>query len=542
MKRQAVEQTASRGPSAGRSPLDPPARGRARRASAICLAALIVLCIASAPVRLVGDDASAQVIPSPTPVTTSPSSTDVQIRDLNQRVDDLQTTVNVLLVVIGVFLTLLTGGGLFGFVTSLRAERRAEQRAIEIQGLAIRGETAAQQRAEDSYETSRDSSQKTVNLVNDTLELSRAATERAATTLRQHAEADLADLDSQALTLLDPVLLGDNFKEVVERPSVRAGVLELASEVTSIEGYIRSQELDLTALCYFVKGMGRHLAQQSGAAIKYLREAARHAAPAGADLEVFAQFWAGYELNNVNKPAEAAVTFRRAAQAVASGSGRYFELSRIAIESEFFELAGLTHSAEDQLGRVQSLDDELFRLQEATRAQMVGLDEATASIANTRGNIWLWAALISESIGDSQSRDESLHKAIDEYGDAEATSGSLWSRFGALEAEFRLTQRVDRDGYRGIENETIMRLTNRREPRSMALFGETRFIAICRCAESSQEVVSAFKDARDKLEVVDDGLTLYSQVRKHNVTWPAFAAELDELQRDALSNLPRTPA
>ncbi|MEO7572193.1 MAG: hypothetical protein ABIX10_07135 [Acidimicrobiales bacterium] len=427
-----------------------------------------------------------------------------------------------------IFVTLIAGGGFVGLATSMRAERRSEKRSIASHELGIRGETSAQQRAEDSYQAFQESSQRTVSLVNDTLDLARQATERAATTMRQKAEADLDELNDRAMLLLEPVLLGDDFKEVVEDPIIRSGILELANEVTSLQGYIQSQDLELTALCFFVKGMGRHLEQASRAAIKSLRESAGHATEAERDLRVFAQFWAGYELNNIGSPGDAARTFRRAVQDTHSGSPRYFELSRIAVESDFFMLASQADGSAGYAAKVLALDDELRLLQDATMDHATTLTGVRWAIANTRGNLAYWLA---QSMRDEEGWEPHMTTALDRFNEAEAFMSSLWSRFGALEAASALTPDHDRGGYKAVDDELAKRMMNRREPRSMALFSETRFIALCRIGAPAAELSAAHRDALDKLQAVDDGLTLYSQIRKHNVRWAAFAAELEELHQ-----------
>src|SRR5262249_40611948 len=139
-------------------------------------------------------------------------------------------------------------------------------------------------------------------------------------------------------------------------------------------------------------------------------------------------------------------------------------------------------------------------------------------------------------IADDELRDRCLSSAKDRYMDSLHLRSTLWSRFGLLEADRRLTGAADEEAYREVEQEARRRLTNRREPRSMALLSETRLIAVTSRPNSSlAEIEAAYEDASRRLGEVDDSMTLYSQRRKHNVNWGDFATELDELYEEARS-------
>lgn len=154
--------------------------GRVRRWRLLVGACALAAECAAATLVLTPAEAAAQTVPvPPAPTTTSQPPDDpvaVQIEALNQRVDDLRSTQNAVLAAMAIFVTLIAGGGFVGLATSMRAERRSEKRTIASHELGLRGESSAQQRAEDSYQAFQESSQRTVSLVNHTLDLARQVT------------------------------------------------------------------------------------------------------------------------------------------------------------------------------------------------------------------------------------------------------------------------------------------------------------------------------------------------------------------------------
>jgi hypothetical protein len=173
------------------------------------------------------------------------------------------------------------------------------------------------------------------------------------------------------------------------------------------------------------------------------------------------------------------------------------------------------------------MDDELDKLETATRDHSIGLEESTAAISTLRGNIWYWLAQKDEIL-----KEDYLARSRARFEQAQDVHPSLWSAFGLLEAERQLSGSVNIAGYAEVAQTALDRLGNRREPRSMVLLSETRFIALCLVGESNPEsadLSTARTDLINRLSGVDDALTIYSQVEKHNIPFAQYRAEVDGL-------------
>jgi hypothetical protein len=246
---------------------------------------------------------------------TTPSQSSLnqeEIQQLHQQLEDTRSFINLIMLPMAVLVALLAGGVGIAIWTSFRQETRQS----ELHGLALAGETAAQGRTEQVHATFLESSQKTLVLVNDTLELAKQAHDRAAEVSRRRATASLVQVDDRAHELIHGALVHQNFKAIVEDPSLRAEVNEVASEILLVEASLLQQDIPLTPACLFVKGMERHLRviTEPNPAIKNLTAAARDAREP--EFAALAYYWAGYISNNIGEFVSALDKFGRALDAV----------------------------------------------------------------------------------------------------------------------------------------------------------------------------------------------------------------------------------
>lgn len=420
------------------------------------------------------------------------------------------------------------GGVTIGWVISFRAEGRA----MQMHELSVSSQTSARLQAEQTHASVLEASQRTLTLVNDTLELAKEANAAAARTMRLKAEQSLEEIDSHARDVLISPLQGNDFKVVVENAGLRSSLREAASDLLSIEGYLQLQGIDFTPVCYFLKGMERHLRQEPRVAIRNLREAAQRSRDR--DLTAFALYWVGYELNNLGQFRAAADTFRRALDGEVPSNPRYFELKRIELESRFFERAAELGKEKRELGDAEiegATQDLVHQLRDLIdgvpqSAEFRGVREGTH---RTWGNVLSWAGRNAASAG---SRESSFREAMNQF----AAAGSrLYSVFGLLEAKqalWRLTKasgcEVNPSDYEQVIKEAYDQLSIRTEPRTLALLNETRLIAHYR-REGSAALASVYRELMTALNAVDPTITVYSQLDKRNIPWDQFQEEVRTL-------------
>jgi tetratricopeptide (TPR) repeat protein len=309
------------------------------------------------------------------------------------------------------------------------------------------------------------------------------------------------------------VFLRGEFKAVVEDAEFSAEIQEIASDLGVIEGYLRVQDIALPDSCLFVRGMDHHLREQPRPAMRELRLAAARAQDP--ELASYANFWVGYEANNIGQYDEAAKTFKRLADSAGDGPGAW-QLRRIWVESDFFRLASAHQLAplghdEERNARVA----EIVRIREVLEEYLVTLaprdrayDSVRAYIATTSGNISTWLA---QALSDP----DQWRLAAASF----ATAGQgLWQEFGRLEAETNLGLDVDPDAYQRVVDNVMEKVAQRVEPRSKVLLFSTRLIAYCRQPNRlGAEVDAAFGDVLQATGPVNPLMRLYSQFQKRNI-------------------------
>jgi hypothetical protein len=510
-------------------------RTRAQRALTRSLARLALAILVIGPLAWLATDsaratqgsATTTTVPLPSGQTAPPSTVDVasELSEVNNRIDALYST---LLVPVGLLITLIAGGSVIGVVATLRSERRAAQ----LHDLAVSNETATQLRAEQVHVSFLDASQKTLTLVNDTLALAKEASERAARTMALKAHQSLDSVDENARDVLDN-LQGSGYKRVVEEPQMRSELLEVAHELASIEGYLQLQDIELTPACFFVKGMERHLKQEARLAIRYLREAVQRSKDR--DLSTLAQFWIGYEANNRGEYSHAIEAFRRAAESETLSTSRYFELCRIRVESEFFEYATQSSGSQAASNGVNGFVSELAKLEEEIPDSGKDFQTVKRNILTTHGTLLHYAGIKAKD--DPELRESCLRQAMECF---TAAGDGLWPTFAGLEAKYELERVVssedneryqvvsdseDIERYQVVIDAAVEQLSRRLEPRSLTLLHVTRLISEIRQGKDIAEVDGTFRDLLTALTTVDRGMTVYSQLQRHNISWEDFKDE-----------------
>jgi hypothetical protein len=338
--------------------------------------------------------------PVPSPASTNQQE---QITDLQNRVNDLEEIVQLLLAPIAILIGILTLGGALGIVFSLRDQRRLSQ----FHELAVSSEVSSQRRAELSYSSFLEESQKTLTLVNQTLDLAREATDQAAHTMERKAAASLASIETSARELLQPLLDAGEFEKIVDRADVRTNIETIAGDLRAIEGYLLLQDIDLQPHSRFVKGMAQYLADDTNGALRTLRQAAQDSSVR--ELQLFSIYWDAYLNIALGRYAEADHLFQWGKQNLPERALEHVEFDRIDDDTKFFMRAE-AHSKAAPLERFNAVFDILADLEEISaeyhRKEDIDAHTRTShEIADTRSDLLSWIAYQGESLYEPLSAD-----------------------------------------------------------------------------------------------------------------------------------------
>jgi hypothetical protein len=368
-----------------------------------------------------------------------------------------------------------------------------------------------------------EASQKTLTLVNGTLELARNASDQAAKQLSQRAEKVRDEISEEATDLFVNAHYHQDFKSrllkiVVEEPTIRGDILDLAQRLASIEGYLEFQQIKMAAPGFLVKGMAHHLRQDEARAIKFLARAAE-TRDVNPKLTQFAYYWTGYACNNAGRFSQAAEVFAIARRFADEKSPLFFELMRLEEESRFFDLTRRFFDGDTSVrAEAMKIVGRLGTHAENTiKAEVMGVAEG---IATTQGNICMWLA----RTGADDERADRLDEAGKHFGKG---GSSLWARFGRLEAERERNPQTPPATVEYADLEEIANLQSQRraEPRSLTLLYLTTVLCMKSQNKPKSEVLTVTQLLRKAFADVDDSLTIYSQRWKTNIDKRRFESD-----------------
>ena len=338
---------------------------------------------------LCGSPVNAQESPSPS------------IEDLERQVEDLRSIVQLLLAPIGILIGVLTIGGALGVVFSLRDQRRISQ----FHELAVSSEVSSQRRTEQSYSSFLEESQKTLTLVNDTLALAREATDRAAHTMEQKTEHNLAVIEAKARELLEPLLDAGEFEDILNSSEDRTKFETIANELGAIEGYLLLQDIDLHPYSRFVKGIALYLEDDISAALGTIRQSAQDASVR--ELQLFAIYWNANLNIALGGYGEAEHVFTSGKANLPELALEARELDRMIDETKFFRIA--TERAIDRpYDRLATIKDLLIDLEDDARLEYRDdpnrVSKTSHEIARSRGDLLTWIAFQPDQVSQQLHR------------------------------------------------------------------------------------------------------------------------------------------
>ncbi len=359
------------------------------------------------------------------------------------------------------------------------------------------------------------SSADTVRLVNDTLRLAKEANERAAASVERRARLELEAIDTAVKDLLSEANR-QGVREIVSRPNFRTALEGLAERINAFDIYriILDEKISLTSHCHFLKGLAAHLKNHFDAALDHWRVVAQNDG-AERDLRSQAFYWMGYEFNNLGQFGRAKHSFDEARKY--SEGSRSFELERIAIESEFFD----SDRADAAAKKITQLVDRIQK--EPGGDDVLKVRDA---VQITAGNINYALGRERAEQGNSTGAEEAFDRARGYFGSV--SRPNPYSQLGLAQCCLQL--HADEDGARKILRTTVLDaaqrdFVNRVERRTKALARFTELVC-CLANPSLRKDASALQSQiLAEIGDVDSRLTLYSLIRRRNVS-------KDEFQRD----------
>jgi tetratricopeptide (TPR) repeat protein len=375
---------------------------RVRRSAAIlvCLSAAWSLAFA-APIPAYGSSAA--------PVSSSVEESELKtndgqanaLKELKRDTEDLKERTTWILYPISILLAVLTLGGGLSVVFSIRDQSRIRQ----LHELTVSGAVASQRRDEQSYASFLDQSQTTLALVNDTLKLAKEATDQAAHSMDIKAQARIDSIEERAQKLMLDVISGGEFELILTDAPRRGELHAIADELRSLEGYLSLQDIELPEFTKFVQAIDQFLVDDTESALQVLRLSSQERVAGG--LHRFIEYWLGYMLTTVGLYEEAIGMFRDDETDLNKDNAEYFQLERIIVETEFFQLAkqisqdetsggakGAPVGPHQRFKRVARLLDRLSKLarhlheSEDHRAEI----DTSLEVARTRADIYEWIA------------------------------------------------------------------------------------------------------------------------------------------------------
>jgi hypothetical protein len=245
---------------------------------------------------------------------------------------------------------------------------------------------------------------------------------------------------------------------------------------------------------------------------------------------------------------------------------RSFELRRIALETEFFQIteSATRNNVTEPAQRRRSVSVVEKRLRElqsriveahpeaAAEDDHKGIGATAGLIATTIGNVLFWASNVNELLMPNPDlkaavrgpeQPEALAAALDSYNHATG----IWATFGALEAQRALDvlargrpldgtkvseqyrKKLD-DLVHGLSEELSVRM----EQRTQALVHQTALLArYWRGDAEEDDIDQAYFHVQGVLNHIHDPMTIYSQFSKANVPRADFERETASFHRQA---------
>ncbi|MGH8903432.1 MAG: hypothetical protein ACRDYA_17610 [Egibacteraceae bacterium] len=500
------------------------------RGRVVVLWAIVIALIAGAPIAIFLSQKFAQPTLRTAPVAASPPatiqalrpSTDQEIAELRSRIDELSafkdsvdSSLNVLEVVLGALgiIILLAGGA------SLVGYLRADSLSKESHELFVKGEKAAQDRADSIFASSRE----TLEFVNTALSFANEASRSASKAVEEKGKEEIKRLDGQSKLLIDR-LPEEDTNELVSNPTLRSDVMNLARKIDDFEGRRFSFPTlpGLTPHALFIRAMSAHLNQHFDEPIELWTEVAlMQEAPD--PLKTIAWYWIGLEQDNLGMFVEAERSFKTARKTASAVMD--LELQRIILETQFFNT---------NQSKASDLVDPLEELLGSAEADVAS--KVIARIWTTLGNVCTEAGDECKA-NQAKKRNSYYDRALELF--TLAQNENIWALSGKADVLYTVgDQGQSRDIYRTLRSRVVDEYRGRTdEPRAKVVTRAMEFVCCIRVPEFRRDALTVEENLYTALHQVHDRLTIYSQVQHRNVTKQQFERDIEQLRYELKDEL-----
>ena len=514
--------------------------------------------------------ASTAAAPAPSPVKVERLQAKVEANEAS--VSTLRSDVQLMLWPVGILLAVLTLGGLLSVVFSIRDQRRVTQ----LHELAVRGETAAQRRSEESFSSFLAESQKTLTLVNDTLTLAKESTDRAAHAMQVNARARVDAIEARAEALMLRAFNSGEFESILDKLELRNDLGRIAADLAGLEGYLELQSMPLPAHSRFLKAIDLFLKDDARGALELLQRAEQEARPG--DLHRFTLYWIGYIQLTIGEYESARRKFHDDEGGLRAEDREHHQLERMQLEAEFFEAAGEferygSGAPDERLGKTRGLIKKLDSLAAKVAASDHNRKTRTShEVARTRADVLAWIAY-DPTAPILTDQDEDGGAVADEPdADAPASEIRRWALHRAYavcdeqqERDFYLEfTRADcaralglegaKEAYEQVASMLVAEAGKHRETRREAELAQVAAICHTRLASMPSETAAeqtehrnaaaaaASKAAETARSLSHTDVTIFSALRRHNIPPEQFITEVSTVGARATAAQPVGPA
>ena len=512
-------------------------------------------------------------------VLASPAGAARTPEQLDEKVNDLDRLVELVVLPMTLLIAVLSLGGIIGIVFSIRDQRRISQ----LHELAVSSEMSSQRRTEQSFTAFLEESQKTLTLVNDTLTLAKQATESERQAMERKAETNLGAIEEKAEDLILRVAENEDFDELLDVRDYRAEVQLIAHELAQLEAYRRLQDIDLPPYSRFLMGIEQYLDNKTDLALRTLRHATEDTSKP--QLQRMALYWAAKLNAAVGNYDSARGLLARAIEDSQHTHIAWLEYERLRCEVELFGMPEPKQATprkryEAVAGYIEALIPLAQQL--AERTKLYEDQHPNHEMVATLANFYMWIAydrarlytpLVTSPLSDSARGD--LEKADpDGLGDDELRVWAVLQarnrypkhdaelhdeqevdfalRFGREECDFALGTGSAR-AYHTLESHAAAdQAEGHREYRhtielaQIALICDARELYLLTHGEGKSRANADVEQARNDVEKAyagltngisgapDHNITVFSHLERRNLSLEHFRLEARDLRDQAL--------
>jgi hypothetical protein len=387
-----------------------------------------------------------------------------------------------------------------------------------------RGEEAAQTRASDLHDKLFTKSADTLGLVNATLTLTKEASERALKANEDRVGEKLQQLDGEIKTFLRPFANKDS-RNLVNNQIYRDNLKQIVMKLESLElnNEFLAKPVSVSPYFKFVKALSYYLSQLPEETIDALQKLSNQTID-DVDLKIRVFYWLGFEQNNVGDFVGAENSFTNAIN-LASGKRRLM-LNRLLIETLLYNTTNKPQSLINNIDKVIKEDENFNDLD----------NEDKVLVLITKCNVLYAAALEAYENKQIDLAKEFMEGILYELQPVTSSDKQAKRDFAIASIILGKNMAEMKDSLNGeVKLWAQEMMSSQINPRLKAMYNFTQII-IAKITESSA-LDGLTTRSSQLVSDVHKKYTIYSPLRKRNVSQEEFRDDVRKLVREGLPNL-----